>query len=163
MSVKIRLARAGSKKRPFYRIVAADIRAPRDGAFIEKLGTYNPLLPKDSAERFQVDADRIKHWVSQGAVPTEVVSRQLVKLGLMKEEKKVTALREKAIKRQQEIKKAEDAKKKAEEEAKAAEEAAKAAEEAANAAPEAPAEAEAAPETATEASAEAAPEEKPAE
>ena len=63
MSMKIRLARGGSKKRPFYRIVAADSRMPRDGRFIEKLGTYNPLLPKDSEDRVKMDMDRIKHWL----------------------------------------------------------------------------------------------------
>ena len=65
MAVRIRLSRGGSKKRPFYRIVAADQRAPRDGRFIEKLGTYNPLLPKDSAERLVVDAEKVKSWISK--------------------------------------------------------------------------------------------------
>ena len=67
MSMKIRLARGGSKKRPFYRIVAADSRMPRDGRFIEKLGTYNPLLPKDSEDRVKMDMDRIKHLAYQYA------------------------------------------------------------------------------------------------
>lgn len=77
MSMKIRLARGGSKKRPFYRIVAADSRMARDGRFIEKLGTYNPLLPKDSEERVQMNMERVQHWLSQGAQPTDRVSRFL--------------------------------------------------------------------------------------
>jgi len=71
MAMKIRLARAGSKKRPFYRIVAADSRMPRDGRFLEKLGTYNPLLPKDSEDRVKMDLERIKHWLDKGAQPTD--------------------------------------------------------------------------------------------
>jgi small subunit ribosomal protein S16 len=82
MAMKIRLARAGSKKRPFYRIVAADSRMPRDGRFIEKLGTYNPLLPKDSEDRVKMDAERIQHWISQGAQPTDRVARMLEAAGL---------------------------------------------------------------------------------
>ena len=82
MAVKIRLARAGAKKRPFYRIVAADERAPRDGRFIEKLGTYNPLLPSDSAERVTLDVERIQHWLSHGAQPTDRVLRFLDKAGI---------------------------------------------------------------------------------
>ena len=70
MSIKIRLARAGSKKRPFYRVVAADSRMPRDGRFIEKLGTYNPLLNKDDNNRVSLDLDRIKDWLSKGAQTT---------------------------------------------------------------------------------------------
>ena len=81
MAMKIRLARAGTKKRPFYRIVAADSRMPRDGRFIEKLGTYNPLLPKDSAERVKMSLERIKYWMDQGAMPTDRVSRFLEAAG----------------------------------------------------------------------------------
>ncbi len=81
MAMKIRLARGGSKKRPFYRIVAADSRMPRDGRFIEKLGTYNPLLPKDDEARVQMDLDRIKHWLAEGAQPTDRVSRMLEAAG----------------------------------------------------------------------------------
>ncbi|MCY4302536.1 MAG: 30S ribosomal protein S16 [Aestuariivita sp.] len=77
MAMKIRLARGGSKKRPFYRIVAADSRMPRDGRFIEKLGTYNPLLPKDSDERIKMNIERITYWLSQGAQPSDRVSRFL--------------------------------------------------------------------------------------
>ncbi len=83
MAMKIRLARGGSKKRPFYRIVAADSRMPRDGRFIEKLGTYNPLLPKDSEERVKIDLDRVKHWMDQGAQPTDRVSRFLEAAGVV--------------------------------------------------------------------------------
>ena len=82
MAMKIRLARGGSKKRPFYRIVAADSRMPRDGRFIEKLGTYNPLLPKDSEERVKMDAERIQYWIGQGAQPTDRVARMLEAAGL---------------------------------------------------------------------------------
>ena len=82
MAMKIRLARGGSKKRPFYRIVAADSRMPRDGRFIEKLGTYNPLLPKDSEERVKMDVERVQHWLSQGAQPTDGVARMLEAAGL---------------------------------------------------------------------------------
>lgn len=81
MAMKIRLARGGSKKRPFYRIVAADSRMPRDGRFIEKLGTYNPLLPKDSEERVKMDMDRVNYWLGQGAQPTERIQRMLEAAG----------------------------------------------------------------------------------
>ena len=83
MAMKIRLARGGSKKRPFYRIVAADSRMPRDGRFIEKLGTYAPMLPKDSEDRVKMDLDRIKHWLGQGAQPTDRVARMLEAAGVM--------------------------------------------------------------------------------
>ena len=77
MSMKIRLARGGSKKRPFYRIVAADSRMPRDGRYIEKLGTYNPLLAKDSEERVKMNVERIQYWLGQGAQPTDRIARML--------------------------------------------------------------------------------------
>ena len=77
MAMKIRLARGGSKKRPFYAIVAADSRMPRDGRFIEKLGTYNPMLPKDSEDRVKMDVERVKHWLGEGAQPTDRVARML--------------------------------------------------------------------------------------
>ena len=86
MAVKIRLARGGSKKRPYYSVVVADVRAPRDGRFIEKLGTFNPLLAKDNELRVKLDEDRIKHWLAQGAKPTDRVLRLLDGLGLMKRE-----------------------------------------------------------------------------
>ncbi|MEM1431625.1 MAG: 30S ribosomal protein S16 [Pseudomonadota bacterium] len=81
MAMKIRLARGGSKKRPFYRIVAADSRMPRDGRFIEKLGTYNPLLPKDSEERVKMDMERVQYWLDKGAQPTDRISRFLEAAG----------------------------------------------------------------------------------
>ncbi|MDJ0822383.1 MAG: 30S ribosomal protein S16 [Paracoccaceae bacterium] len=83
MALKIRLARGGSKKRPFYRIVVADSRMPRDGRFIEKVGTYNPLLPKDSEERVKMDLERIQHWLGQGAQTTDRVSRFLEAAGVV--------------------------------------------------------------------------------
>lgn len=83
MALSIRLARGGAKKRPFYRIVVADSRAPRDGRFIEKLGTYNPLLPRDSETRIALDTERAKHWLSVGAQPTDRVARFLDAAGLL--------------------------------------------------------------------------------
>ena len=83
MAMKIRLARGGSKKRPFYRVVAADSRMPRDGRYIEKLGTYNPLLPKDSEERVQLNMERVQHWLNEGAQPTDRVSRFLEAAGVL--------------------------------------------------------------------------------
>ena len=82
MSVSIRLSRGGSKKRPYYRIVVADSRSPRDGAFIEKVGTYNPILAKDDANRVTLNSDRLKHWLSVGAQPTDRVARFLDAAGL---------------------------------------------------------------------------------
>jgi len=84
MAVKIRLARGGSKKRPYYRIVIADVRAPRDGRYIEKIGTHNPLLPKDHDDRIKIDLERAKYWLSQGAQPTDRVARFLAAEGLVK-------------------------------------------------------------------------------
>lgn len=83
MAMKIRLARGGTKKRPFYRIVAADSRMARDGRFIEKLGTYNPLLPKDSEERVKMDLDAVKAWLDKGAQPTDRVARMLEAAGVL--------------------------------------------------------------------------------
>ena len=83
MAMKIRLARGGSKKRPFYRIVAADSRMPRDGRYIERLGTYNPLLPKDSDERVKMNVERIQYWLSEGAQVTDRVSRFLEAAGIL--------------------------------------------------------------------------------
>ena len=83
MAMKIRLARGGSKKRPFYRIVAADSRMPRDGRFIEKLGTYNPLLPKDSEHRVKMKMERVQYWLDQGAQPSDRVSRMLEAAGVL--------------------------------------------------------------------------------
>ncbi len=84
MALKIRLARGGAKKRPYYRIVVADSRAPRDGAFIEKVGTYNPMLPKDAGTRVSLNTDRVQHWISVGAQPTDRVLRFLDAAGLAK-------------------------------------------------------------------------------
>ena len=81
MSLKIRLARGGSKKRPYYQIVVADARSPRDGRFLEKLGAWNPMLGKDDANRVQIDADRAKEWLAKGAQPTDRVARFLEAAG----------------------------------------------------------------------------------
>ena len=86
MSLKIRLARAGTKKRPFYHIVIADARSPRDGRFIEKLGTFNPLLAKDAENRVVLNNERAQHWLSVGAQPTDRVLRFLDAAGLAKRE-----------------------------------------------------------------------------
>lgn len=82
MAMKIRLARGGSKKRPFYSIVATDSRNPRDGRFLEKLGTYNPLLAKDAEDRIVMNVERIQYWLSQGAQPTDRIARFLEAAGL---------------------------------------------------------------------------------
>jgi small subunit ribosomal protein S16 len=84
MSVKIRLSRGGTKKRPYYYIVVAEATAPRDGRYIEQIGTHNPMLPKDHADRVKLDLDRAKHWLSVGAQPTDRVARFLDKAGLLK-------------------------------------------------------------------------------
>jgi small subunit ribosomal protein S16 len=83
MSLKIRLSRGGAKKRPFYRVVLADARSPRDGRFIEKLGTYSPLLPREHEERVRLKEERIRHWMAQGAQPTDRVAKFLAEAGLM--------------------------------------------------------------------------------
>ncbi len=127
MAMKIRLARGGSKKRPFYRIVAADSRMPRDGRYIEKLGTYSPLLAKDSEDRVRMDADRVKHWMDQGAQPTDRVSRMLEAAGIIAKKERNNAKKATPGKKAQER-----AKEKADKKA--------AAEEAANAPAEAPSE-----------------------
>jgi small subunit ribosomal protein S16 len=88
MSLKIRLARAGTKKRPVYHIVIADSRSPRDGRFIERLGYFNPLLPKDKEERLKLDIDKAKAWIAKGALPTDRVLRFLDAAGVMKREKR---------------------------------------------------------------------------
>ena len=168
MATKIRLARGGSKKRPFYRIVIADERAPRDGNFIEKIGNFNPMVPKDHKERVMISKERAEHWLKVGAQPTDRVQRILSDLGLM-EAPKVTEKTKKHLpkaKAQERIKAKEEAALKAEEDAKAAAEAAKAEAEkpAEEPATEEPAPAESAPEVeaATE-EAPAATEETPAE
>ncbi len=83
MAMKIRLARGGSKKRPHYAIVASDSRMPRDGRFLEKLGTYNPLLAKDDESRVKMNIERIKHWLGQGAQPTDRIARMLEAVGVL--------------------------------------------------------------------------------
>lgn len=142
MAMKIRLARGGSKKRPFYRIVAADSRMPRDGRYVEKLGTYNPLLAKDDEARVQMNMERVNYWLGEGAQPTDRVSRFLEAAG-------VVAKKERAnLKKGEPGKKAVD---RAEEKAAKVAAAAEAAAEAAAApAEEAPAEEAAAEEAATE-------------
>ena len=82
MGLKIRLARAGAKKRPYYHIVVADSRSPRDGRFIEKLGSYNPMLPAEHADRIRLQDERITHWLGEGALPTERVAKFLGRAGL---------------------------------------------------------------------------------
>ena len=88
MPVVIRMARAGTKKRPVYHIVAADSRSPRDGRFIERLGYYNPLLPKDKEERLKLDMDKVKSWIAKGAQPSDRVMRFLDAAGVAKREKR---------------------------------------------------------------------------
>jgi len=150
MAVKIRLARGGAKKRPYYRIVVADSRNPRDGRFIEKIGTYNPMLPKDHENRVTLDTEKAADWIKKGAQPTDRVARFLAAAGVME------------WKPGQNLKKGEpgaNAKERAAERAEK-EEARKAAAAEAKAAAEAPAPVEEAP--AEEAPAEAAAEEAPA-
>ena len=86
MAVKIRLARGGAKKRPYYRVVVADSRSPRDGKYIEKVGTHNPLLPKDHEDRIKLDVERIEYWLGKGAKPTDRVARFLDAAGVLKRE-----------------------------------------------------------------------------
>ena len=83
MSLKIRLARGGAKKRPFYRIVVAESSMPRDGRFVERVGTYNPMLPKEHDDRLVIKDERIKYWLSKGAQPTDRVHKMLAGVGLM--------------------------------------------------------------------------------
>jgi small subunit ribosomal protein S16 len=99
MSLVIRMARAGTKKRPFYHIVLADSRSPRDGRFIERLGYYNPLLPKDKTERLKLDLDKVQAWMKKGAQPSDRVTRFLDAAGIVKREKRNNP--EKAIPRKE--------------------------------------------------------------
>lgn len=128
MATKIRLARGGAKKRPYYRIVVADSRSPRDGRFIEKVGTYNPMLANDNDSRLVFKEDRIKYWIENGAQPTDRVEKFLVDAGLYTRPKKRQNVLDARIKKSQAdaaAKKVEqEAKLKAEAEAKKAEEAA---------------------------------------
>jgi small subunit ribosomal protein S16 len=124
MSLKIRLSRAGAKKRPFYRIVVADSCSPRDGRYIEKIGTYDPLLPRDSTQRVNLEVERAKHWLSQGAQPTDRVLRFLDAAGLMKREARLNPHKgqpgQKRLDREEAKQKAEEEKAKAAAEAAAA-------------------------------------------
>jgi len=104
MSVRIRLSRGGSKKRPYYHIVAADSRAPRDGRYIEKLGAYNPLLPQDNENRLVVDQEKVSAWIAKGAQPTERLQKMFANLGLCsapktREQPKKSAPKAKAVER----------------------------------------------------------------
>ena len=145
MAIKLRLARHGSKKRPFYHIVAADARAPRDGRYIERLGHYNPMLPSDHAERVVMNTDRIKHWLSVGAEPTDRVTLFCARAGLVAANKPTDKPKQSKpkAKAQERVAQEAAAKEKAEADRIAAAEAAKAAaleaEAAAKAAAEAPA------------------------
>ena len=137
MAVAIRLSRGGAKKRPYYRIVVSDSRSPRDGKYLEQIGTYNPMLPKDSGERVKLNEDRARHWQSVGAVPTDRVHRFFDAAGILERAPKNNPKKGEP---------GEAAKERAEEKAaKAAE-----AEEAAKAAAEAPAEEAAAEEAPAE-------------
>jgi small subunit ribosomal protein S16 len=112
MPVVIRMARAGTKKRPFYHIVAADSRSPRDGRFIERLGYFNPLLPKDKPERLKLDLDKVKAWMVKGAQPSDRVMRFLDAAGIAKRDKRNNP--EKAVPRKERKARAEEAAKQAE-------------------------------------------------
>ncbi len=140
MALRIRLARAGAKKRPFYRVVVAEATSPRDGRYIEKVGTYNPMVPKDHEDRLRLVEDRIKHWLSVGAQPTDRVARflgqaKIIEMPAIRDTPKQSLPKEKAQERLKERAEKAEAAKAAEIEAKAAEkvarEEAKAAEKAA--------------------------------
>jgi small subunit ribosomal protein S16 len=145
MALVIRLARGGAKKRPYYRMVVADSRMPRDGRYIEKVGTYNPMLNKDDENRVKLDLDRIKHWMDEGAKPSDRISRFLEAAGVMEAKKRSNPNKGKPGQKaldliEEKAAKVERAAEAAKEAAEAAKEAAKAAKEAAKAAAEAPAE-----------------------
>ena len=119
MATRIRLARAGAKKKPFYRLVVSDQRAPRDGNFIEKIGTYNPLLSSDNKERFTFDKDRVEYWLKTGATPSEKVAIFLWDNGFKIVEKYLPASFPKSQSERDKIKADKLAKEKAEADAKA--------------------------------------------
>ena len=129
MAVAIRLSRGGAKKRPYYRIVVSDSRSPRDGKYLEQIGTYNPMLPKDSGERVKLDEDRARHWLSVGATPTDRVHRFLDAAGILERAPKNNpkkgepgeAAKERAEEKAAKAAEAEEAAKAAEEEAQNAE------------------------------------------
>jgi small subunit ribosomal protein S16 len=106
MALKIRLSRGGTKKRPYYRIVVAEATAPRDGRFIEKIGTFNPLLPKERPERLKLDQERVKHWLKVGAQPTDRVLKMLDGLGLMQRAPRNNPIKAQPGKKRQEREKA---------------------------------------------------------
>lgn len=134
MAVKLRLARGGAKKRPYYHIVAATATSPRDGRYIERIGSYNPMLPKDSGERVKINEERAKYWLSVGAQPTDRVARFLDAAQLLKRDARNNPEKSKPKKKAQErLKAAEDARIAAEEAAKSAAEEAKSGGEAAEA------------------------------
>ena len=155
MSVSLRLSRGGAKKRPYYKIVVSNSRSPRDGKFLEQVGTYNPLLPKDAEDRVRLIEDRVRYWLGVGAQPTDRVARLLDKAGI--KERAATHNPKAAVPGKKATERAEEKAEKAAEAAEAAAAAIEAAKEAA-AAPavveEAPAEEAAAPEAAPEAAAE---------
>jgi len=144
MALRLRLARGGAKKRPFYRIVVADSRSPRDGRFIEKIGTYNPMLAKDHPDRIYLNEERAKHWLSNGALPSDRVARFLGQAGIIAQPAvpKQTKKNQPKAKAQERMKEAEEAKQAAAEAAAAPAEEAPAEEAPAEEAPaeEAPAE-----------------------
>jgi len=121
MSLKIRLSRGGAKKRPYYRIVVADSRSPRDGRFIERIGSYNPMVPKDHPERLVLNAERAKHWLSVGATPSDRVTRFLADAELVPARRipNQTKKSQPGQKAQERLAEAEEARKAAEEAAKA--------------------------------------------
>jgi len=114
MALKIRLSRGGSKKRPFYKVVIADSRSPRDGRFIEKVGHFNPLLPKDNPDRLKLDLEKIKEWIGKGAKPTEKLERflgeaKVVPMPVQKNNPKKALPKKKAQERLAALKEAEEA------------------------------------------------------
>ena len=129
MAVAIRLSRGGAKKRPYYRIVVSDSRSPRDGKYLEQIGTYNPMLPKDSGERVKLDEDRARHWLKVGAVPSDRVHRFFDAAGILeraprnnpKKGEPGEKAKERVEERAEKLRAAEEAKREAEEAAKAAE------------------------------------------
>ncbi len=120
MALRIRLARAGAKKRPYYHVVVADSRAARDGRYIEKVGNFNPLLPKDHAERVRLKVDRVTHWLQSGALPSDRVARILDAADLFKREVRNNPEKSKPKAKAQERLAAQEEARKAKEEAEAA-------------------------------------------
>jgi small subunit ribosomal protein S16 len=149
MSLRIRMSRGGAKKRPFYRIVVADSRAPRDGRFIEKIGFHNPMMPRDHEERLRIDLDRAKHWLSVGAKPSPRVQRFLSDAGVM-EAPVITEQTKKNMPKAKEMERRREREEKAKEAAEAAAAEAEAPVEEAAAEAEAPAEEAPAEEAAAE-------------